>query len=142
MKKVIVPYMILIFGFCMLGFACYGFYKSTRIYLNGEKAIGKVVRIEITRTSNRRQHRQPVIKFKTKEGKEMEFISEAPNLGGGYKESDSVEIIYNKKNPVESEINSFYTMWAFGIAYLILSGTCLYGFFDIQGRGDSKKSLL
>ncbi|MBF0410157.1 MAG: DUF3592 domain-containing protein [Candidatus Riflebacteria bacterium] len=112
------------------------FYKSARIYFNGVKVKGTVDRIFTDKFKSRNrssasEDRYPVIRFTTSDGKKIQFTSETPIFMDNYKVSDTVEVIYNKKDPGEVEINSFYVLWAFPLAAFSLAGLCLLGLLII-----------
>jgi hypothetical protein len=64
----------------------------------------------------------PQIKFKTSEGKEIEFPQ--GGLIAGYKVGDQVEVLYDLADPSIASINSFFSLWGFAsISFLI--GLCM-----------------
>lgn len=113
---------LLMVGCLFLGFVM--FLKAYKIVSHGERVSGIVVDIKISTTSNRRQYAHPVIKFKTIEGKEIEFTATSPSLFVKTAKGDEVPIVYNKNRPQEAEIDSFYDLWLFPLA---IFGVALVG---------------
>ena len=125
--------MICLFGIVI---AIYGFsflLQTNELQSNGIKVKGTVIEI-----AEKAIYRSPIVRFKTAEGKTINFKSrlEVNKDLFKYKIGQEVEVIYNRNNPADAEINAFWEQnmpqiypGAFGLFLLIL------GFFlFMKGR--------
>lgn len=65
----------------------------------------------------------PVLKFKTKEGKDIETTDETSDMGS-YQKGQHVNVLYNANNPQDARINSFapFSTYTLGLSSLIIIG--------------------
>ena len=88
--------------------AIYGFsflLEDNALTENGVIVKGKVIDI-----NKKAIYRSPFVKFKTEEGEEFTFLSKLEvNVDlFQYQIGQEVEVIYNKENPKQAEINAFW----------------------------------
>jgi hypothetical protein len=120
---------ILLFGIII---TCYGF--SFLFQKNELQANGIVVKGTVVDIAEKAIYRSPIVKFITKEGKTINFKSrlEVNKDLFKYKVGQEVEVIYNKNDPEDVEINAFWEqnmpqifLGAFGL-FLLLLGVFLF----------------
>ena len=82
----------------------------------------------------------PEVRFKTREGEEIQFLSEVTSRAEQYKAGDQVPVLYNKTDPNIAMIGSFSALWAIAIIYAA-GGimTILFGFYFFYRAGQFGK---
>ena len=119
-------------------------WNATALYRTGQRAEGKVAEIRASRYTDQeevvlrggREGRRdvertsyaPIVRFKTPEGREIEFFGRGGS-GTSYREGDFVTVAYDPAKPIDAHIVSFIDLWlpaavAWGIA--ILFGGCVW----------------
>ena len=116
----------------------FALWSATDLYAAGARAEGRVVEIresrsivteEVTTPGGREVRRDvertsyaPVVRFTTKEGREIEFHGRGGS-GTDFAEGDTVTVVYDRDNPSRARIVSFLDLWlpaavAFAVAVL------------------------
>ncbi len=103
-----------IVGICLLIGDLFA-YRSTAEFLNNsEKTTGIVTGLKQRRSSGSRSSSTlyaPVVKYKTVGAGEFEFTSSTASSPPAYSIGESVEVMYDKRDPASAEINSFFSLW-------------------------------
>lgn len=103
-------------------------FLNTRSFVNSSaRATGTVVAHAQSRSSDGDLTYAPVISFRTNDGQTVEFKSRNSSTRPAHAVGETVEVLYNPRNPQEAEINSFSSLW---LATIILSGLGA-GFFVV-----------
>jgi len=110
----------LLLGIVSLIIGIFMFVQTYRIYTNGIKAVAIIKSFKITTSSKGMTHKHPVLIFQSADGAAIEFTADSPMLFNKYKVGDNVEIIYNSANPEEAQINTFYDLWLFPVAIMVV----------------------
>jgi len=97
----------------------------TSRYTDQEEVVrgGREWRRDVERTSY-----APVVRFRTAEGREIEFLGRGGS-GTSYREGDTVTVAYDAERPINAHIVSFVDLWlpavvAWGVA--IMFGGCVW----------------
>jgi hypothetical protein len=92
----------LLIGIGLLGGAFY-LYRNTSNFLDtARKAPGTVVAL---------RSGAPEVKFRTEQGREIQFTSSVSSKPPSYSVGDTVEVLYQPDQPDNAEVNSFMTLW-------------------------------
>ena len=111
-------------GFGVLWIAVGAFFSvETKHFVSkSRKATGTVVGLKKIWTSStsksttgRRPVYRPVIEFQTAEGRRIQFTSSHGSNPPTYRKGDRVEVLYDPKNPQESRLLSFGSLWLFPV---------------------------
>lgn len=89
-----------------------GFYEKTSYYtLSGSKA------------SRKSSSYAPIVRFTTKKGETISFISEASSALSIYSKGEHVKVLYDPSNPDNAEINDFFSLY---LGQVIVGGIGLF----------------
>jgi hypothetical protein len=103
-------------------------FLNTRSFINSSaRATGTVVAHVSVKSSGGDTTYAPVITFRTPDGQTIEFKSQTSSSSRSPAVGQTVEVLYNPRNPQEASVNSFSSLWLLPI---ILSGLGA-GFFII-----------
>jgi hypothetical protein len=90
----------------------------------------------------------PVISFQTPDGQTIEFKSQSGSSSRWPAVGQTVEILYDPRNPQQAEINSFSSLWiaplilsALGAAFFIIGTIVFWVFRGSEGAGASVKMM-
>jgi hypothetical protein len=111
-------------------------YLNTRSFINSSaRAKGTVIAHAQSRSSDGGLTYAPVISFRTPDGQTVEFKSQTSSNNPSPALGESVEVLYNPRNPQEAEINSFTSLWiltiilsALGAGFFIIGTTVFIAF--------------
>ena len=123
MKK---PLFIVIFGvigILLLAGAGFWAYAQNQFLRNALKTTGSVTRLERRESHSKGRTSYsyfPEIQFKTATGEPGLFVSQLGSSTAKYREGDTVEVIYDPRNPEHAEINSFGSTWGGPLICLVL----------------------
>ena len=98
----------------MIGFAAKTGYDSKKLLDGGVTSTGKVVSFEVKHEKDKKKNKTmyyPIVSFKDKNGRELEFRSNTGSNPKSYRVGEIVEVIYRKDNSDNAKINSFSSMW-------------------------------
>ncbi|WP_456412191.1 DUF3592 domain-containing protein [Thiolapillus sp.] len=59
----------------------------------------------------------PQVKFTTKDGTEVEFVSKVTSRAEQYQPGDAVRVLYKENQPDDAVIGSFQALWAIAIIF-------------------------
>ena len=120
-------FIALVLGLPFLIFGVKELYQVNKFVMRGDQADGIIV--EMKKGPSKLSKYHPRIRFKTKEGKTIEF---SPSNGSNppmYEVNDHVQVVYNSDYPNYAVINSFIEIWlgpviyaGLGLLFLISSG--------------------
>ncbi|WP_026971372.1 DUF3592 domain-containing protein [Aliagarivorans marinus] len=117
MKAVsIIKYLFSAIGLAMLAGA-YFMYSNTQSFVSSAVTTEGVVTQLIRSRSSDSTSYYPVVRFKIKSGREIEFSSSTGSNPPSYSEGERVEVLYLESAPQEAEINAFFPLWG-GVAVL------------------------
>ncbi len=115
MKKL--RWLFLIFAIAGLGLIVGGVYvvRSTRRFVaRADQAAGVVIE-NVWRESSSSRGRSgayyPRIRFRTRAGRDLEFLSSSGASPASYREGEGVEVLYDPADPSNASINSFWSLW-------------------------------
>lgn len=137
----IINYVCLILGLSLLGLSFYLYQSKQAFIANAETAQGTVVELIASRSDKSTTYR-PVITFTTKEGKQTEFTSSAGSNPPSYNQGEKVTVLYDPKNPVKADINSFSSLWLGAIIVGFIGFVFfLIGVFSVVSDKKKQKKL-
>jgi hypothetical protein len=114
----VVPGLFAFIGLCLLVVSVLLFLNTRRFINSSARATGTVVSHNTSRSSDGDISYYPVISFQTQDGRTIEFQSGAGSSSRSPAVGQTVELLYDPRNPQSAEINSFGSLW---LAPLILS---------------------
>ncbi|MCW8125522.1 DUF3592 domain-containing protein [Microbulbifer halophilus] len=115
-------------------------YKSTQDFLGNALATeGTVIELVRSRSSDSVTY-APVVKFMTRDGSLIEFMSSSSSNPPSYYEGEKVEVLYQEFSPQQARINGFFSLW--GVASILgvlgavfsLVGLSIILFGKLKGR--------
>jgi hypothetical protein len=111
----------IISGIFTLAAASMAFRSLRRLFTWGS-ASGTVHRVD--EVSGRRGQRlfRPAVRFMTRDGREVSVYSEMASSHFVYHVGDSVEVLYDVRNPERAEIASFIRLWFPAVILLFFAG--------------------
>lgn len=113
----IIKYLITVVGLGML-FGAFSLYTNTQDFISGAVAAnGKV--IELVRSSDSTTYK-PVVQFKTKNGKIVQFTSSSGSNPPSYSQGDVVEVLYEESSPNQAKIKGLFSLWGWAIILGVL----------------------
>jgi len=119
-------YIFAIIGLALLTGCVYLYSDKQAFKKKAEISQGVVVELIIERFDKTIMY-APIISFTTKEGDKIEFTSAIGNNSPSYRVGETVEIIYDPKEPNKADINSFTSLWmaplilgVFGIIFFLI----------------------
>lgn len=90
-------------------------YKKMKTFLkNAIKTDGEIIEIINDKKTSFKSAYRPLVRFKTKDDKEITFINEVSDktiTGVPFNQGEKVSILYNPKNPNEAYINTKTSIW-------------------------------
>lgn len=98
----ILNFVFLLIGIGLLGGAFYLYRNTSNFIDTSRKAQGTVVAL---------RSGAPEVKFRTEQGREIQFTSSVSSKPPSYSVGETVEVIYQPDRPDEAEVNSFMTLW-------------------------------
>jgi len=110
---------------------------------NSVKTEGKVInilKIESSSSNSKGSYNySPEVSFTDNTGQEVTFKSSLSTSMPTYKIGEKVNVIYNKDNPQEARINTFFQLW-FGVLILSFMGTIFFlvGLFTLINQKRKK----
>lgn len=121
--------------------------SNTIFFLNNSvKAEGQVVEIIQSRSSDNKAIYSPRVVFIDSVGNEITFTSSLSTNISSYSTGDKVEVFYEKSNPQNARINSFFQIWFATILMSVLGVAFFLGGFSNLvkqvRRSSSRKNLL
>lgn len=136
------------FGFIWIVFGAFFFIDAKFFSSKAYKATGTVVELKKVRrlstsSSGSKSHvttYYPVVRYQTKEGKNVTVTSLSGSYPAPYKRGDHVTILYDPENPRRAKIESFSSMWlapilGFGIGgILFVTGAVILMWGKFSGR--------
>ena len=136
------------FGFIWIAFGAFFFIDAKFFSSKGYEATGTVVDLKKVRrlstsSSGSTSHvttYYPVVRYQTKEGKNVTFTSLSGSYPAPYKRGDRVTILYDPENLKRARIKSFSSMWlapilGFGIGgILFVTGSVILMWGKFSGR--------
>jgi len=120
----IIKYVFATIGLVLLAGAISLYFAKQSFLKRAETVQGKVVELVSKRSDNSIMY-TPVISFITREGSEIEFASSVSSNPPSYSVGETVEIMYDPKEPNEADINSFSSLWL-GVLVLGILGTVFF----------------
>jgi len=138
-------YSFLALSICMLAGAIL-LYTNTNAFLkDAVQAEGTVTEVVRSYWDGSTTY-QPVVRFRTQQGKEIEFTSSSStSKRPGYSTGQTVEVLYRPNAPQIAEINSFLLLWGgsilwglLGSSFSIFGATILIGSM-LKGRKGRKE---
>jgi hypothetical protein len=140
-----VPGLFAIIGLGLL-IASFFVFLSTRSFINSSaRATGTVIAHASSRSSDGDLTYAPVVSFRTPDGHSVEFKSQTSSSSRSPAVGQTVEVLYNPRNPQEAEINSFSSLWllpiilsGLGAGFFIIGTTV---FFVFKGSGKEAESI-
>jgi hypothetical protein len=107
------------FGFIWIAFGAFFFIDAKFFSSKAYKGTGTVVELKKVRrlstsSSGSPSHvttYYPVVRYQTKNGKNVTFTSSSGSYPAPYKRGDRVTILYDPENPRKARIKSFSSMW-------------------------------
>lgn len=86
-------------------------YQDSRSFVDSAMVTGgTVVSFDLSTSSKSRVYR-PVVRFRDRQGKEIEFTSASGSYPPDYEEGDAVEVLYLPNKPHEAEISAWFPLW-------------------------------
>ena len=136
------------FGNIWIAFGVFFFIDAKLFSSESYSATGTVVELKKVRrlsnsTSRSTSHvttYYPVVRYQTKNGKNVTFTSSSGSYPSPYKRGDRVTILYDPENPKKARIKSFRSLWlapilCFGIGgILILTGSVILMWGRLSGN--------
>ena len=136
------------FGFIWIAFGAFFFIDAKFFSSKAYKATGTVVELKKVRrlstsSSGSTSHvttYYPVVRYQTKNGKNVTFTSSSGSYPSPYKRGDRVTLLYDPENPQKARIESFSSMWlapilGFGIGgILFFTGSVILMWGKLSGR--------
>lgn len=106
----ILKYVFLVIGLALLTGAFF-LYQNKKAFLEkADTAQGTVIELLQSRSDNSTTYK-PLVSFKTKEGRQIEFTSSVSSNPPGYDEGETVEVLYDPADPKDANINGFASLW-------------------------------
>lgn len=116
MKKV--RWIFLLFAFAGIVLLAVGVYtaRSTRRFLaTAESAAGVVIenvwRYSSSSNGGNSGTYHPRVRFRTRTGQDMEFVSNTGSMPAAYRQNEAVTIVYDPEDPAHASINGFWSLW-------------------------------
>ena len=110
MRGGILSYLFLLIGIGLLAGAGYIYSRTSDFVANASKAQGAVVAL---------RSGAPEVKFRTHDGREVQFTSSVSSKPPSYSVGETVEVLYRKERPDDAEINAWMTLW---LGVIVLGG--------------------
>lgn len=134
-------FLFLALGLPLLIFGARELYQVKKFVANGKHADGVI--IEMKKGPSKLAKHHPVVRFKTKDGRTIEF---SPGNGSNppmYDVNDHVPVVYNGDYPNVAVINSFIEIWLAPIIYAGLGLLFLtsFGFQCLKSRSESEGTV-
>lgn len=114
-----VKYIVLILGSLLLLLASVLFYNAQEFDKNAITTTGVVTEL-IEKTVGKHNGSAPAIRFYTKTGKMIDFVSSEADVVSTYKVGDEVTILYNQKEPTHAVIKGFFSVWGASMAFALV----------------------
>lgn len=115
-------------------------YKSTQDFLGSALATeGTVIELVRSRSSDSVTYK-PVVRFMTRDGSLIEFMSSSGSNPPSYYEGERVEVLYQEFSPQQAKINGFFSLWGLSLilgilgAVFALVGLSIILFGKLKGR--------
>ncbi|ABQ07553.1 DUF3592 domain-containing protein [Flavobacterium johnsoniae] len=122
----IIKYLFTAAGLVLLVGTVYLYLDKQAFIKKAEVVQGDVVELVRERSNNSIMY-APVVSFITKEGSKIEITSSVSSNPPSYNVGETVEIMYNPKEPNKANINSFESLWLgvlvmgiFGIIFFLV----------------------
>lgn len=107
----------------LLTLAAGGFaWRSFRRMFTWSSASGTVQRVEEESGRQGQRMFRPAVRFLTRDGREVSFLSEVATSHRGYRVGASVRVWYDAQDPERAEIASFSRLWLPVVALLFFAG--------------------
>jgi hypothetical protein len=87
--------------------------RSTRRFLaTAEKAAGVVIEnVWQDSSSSDGGTYRPRVRFRTRTGQDIEFVSDTGSMPAAYRQGEGVTIVYDPDDPAHASINGFWALW-------------------------------
>jgi len=105
-----------VIGLGMLGGGLYAISSTVSFIQKAATGRGVVVSLERSRSSDSVSY-YPVVKFTTREGQEFRFRSNVGSSPPSHRTGEAVTVLYNPANPHDAKIDSFFSLWGFGLIF-------------------------
>jgi hypothetical protein len=109
----ILNFAFLLIGIALLAVALYLYRNTSNFIDSARKAQGTVVAL---------RSGAPEVKFRTEQGREIQFTSSVSSKPPSYSVGETVEVLYPPDQPDKAEVNSFMTLWL-GVIIVGVLGT-------------------
>jgi hypothetical protein len=127
-------------GTCIFAFGLFIGTKNYEFVNSAQKTSATVIRLDVVHDSTSREDLyRPVFAFSL-DGRTIEFPSQSSSRPAGFQEGETVDILYNPKNPKDAKVNSFDALWLgvivalfLGLVSSLLGGFFLQRFFARKG---------
>jgi len=121
------------FGFLWIAVGAFFLLEAKHFASKSYRAKGTVIELKKVRrlsdskssVSRYKTVYYPVIKYQTKDRKNIRFTSSSGSYPSPYKKGDQVEIMYDPKNPLKARIVSFRSMWLFPVLFFGIGGVLI-----------------
>ena len=112
---------------CLLALAAAALaYRSLRRCFTWGSAYGSVQRLDEVPGRRGQPMFRPVVRFTTRDGRELSFASEMASSYPGYRVGATVRVLYNPLDAESAEIASFVRLWLLPVVLLVFAGVFFY----------------
>ena len=102
-------------GIVLLGAGVYSVRSTRRFLGRAETAAGVVIenvwRYSSSRSSGNSGSYYPRVRFRTRSGQDLEFLSNTGSSPAAYRENEGVAVVYDPADPAHASINGFWSLW-------------------------------
>lgn len=120
-------------GATFFGIALFSFIHTQNFIKTAASSEGVVLELKTVESSLRKSRGftyAPVVKFKTPDGKDIQFQSSTSSNPPEFSVGQTVPVLYNRSNPQEAQVDSFVQLWllptvfgGFGIIFMVVGAT-------------------
>jgi len=119
---------LLVVGVFLLLFGILSLLANINFLNKASKTTGTIVGFH---TINSFGSKAPVFQFVTEDGKTLKVNSDSTAFFETYQINQKIDILYDKKNPLVANIDSFMQIWSFTILIFIVFD--IFIFFGVRG---------
>lgn len=140
------PRVFLAAGIALLVAAAVAFVLKLRFVAEAERATGTVVDMSRSVDSEGTVLFQPIVRFTTPAGQEIEFVSPVASSPPSADVGDRVEVLYDADDPHDAELSGFFNLWlvpfVFGFLGVVFSSLALFGLLLMHRRSKADVAWL
>lgn len=111
-----IKYIVLVLGGMTLLLASVLFYTAQEFDQQSVETSGVVTEL-VYKTVGSKPGYAPAIRFYTKQGRMIDFVSSKAHVTSKYELGDEVTILYNQKEPTDAVVKGFFSVWGASIAF-------------------------